>query len=169
MKKLIFLFLITMVSFQVNANVVKETLDSTIKATNEVLTTIDTNAVSKQLYTDVKAGIAGLATGLKVSAEHVWDIIVRQQLVYSICISFCIIITIFSWFHFYYRIKIGIENKWGNPGMGDLTSYHFLAIVTFLLAISGTCVSTINFNTMVTGYINPEYGAIQTIIEVVKH
>jgi hypothetical protein len=165
-----------MFSFQANANVVKETLDSTIKVTNEVLSTVDTSAVSKQLYTDVKAGLTGLATGLKVSAEHVWDILVRQQLVYSISsILIAIVLCLVSQFLIRRGWKLwqnakekGDKNVYGNsPSFYDGVWGLMLSFGSVIF-LGGIIFFTINFTHIMTGFINPEYGAIQTIIEVVK-
>ena len=155
MKKLI-LLLFMLIPFIGNANIVKETLDSATAATQGVLNTVDTSAVSKQLYTDVKAGIVGLADGLKVSAENVWNILVKQQLVESITwliVNLLFLIAIIIVWICWNKSK-DQEEWWGIP---------------VILTILQLTVLAFSINGIVTGFVNPEYGAIEDIISFIKN
>jgi len=90
MKKVIFL-LLAFITLNSNANTVttlldktSEIVDSTKKTVKESITSVDTSSNFKMLYQDVKEGLSGLATGLKVGVEHVYIVLVKQQIVNSI-------------------------------------------------------------------------------------
>jgi acyl-coenzyme A synthetase/AMP-(fatty) acid ligase len=54
--------------------------DSAVQSVKEV----DTSSTFKSMYSDFKQGIVALASSLKVGAEHVYGVLVRQQVVYAI-------------------------------------------------------------------------------------
>ena len=83
MKKVIFM-LLAFITLNSNANTVttlldktSEIVDSTKKTVKESITSVDTSSNFKMLYQDVKEGLSGLATGLKVGVEHVYTILVK--------------------------------------------------------------------------------------------
>lgn len=123
---------------------------------NDIKHTIGVNAPK------IEQAVTSLAKSLKVTADNVWDILVKQQKVWSICILIDCVITIFSWIHFYYRLNIVQKNT-------DHTcpdSLVVACVITGIIAITGSIVGGIYFQQMLTGFLNPEYGAMQTIAEV---
>ena len=60
--------------------------------TKETTTFIDTSSNFKQVYGDIKTGLVGLAAGLKVGVEHIYIILVTQQILNSITWLIIIII-----------------------------------------------------------------------------
>ena len=160
-------------SFNLSANAVKDIVDSATTVANDVASVVDTSKVSKQIYTDVKAGIAGLATGLKVSAEKVWDILVLQQLVYSIsCLIFSILLAFIStslinrgWKLWQKSIK---ENETRYTVDFEDGIWCGMIILGTIILIVGITFTALNINPVITGFINPEYGAIKDIIEFVN-
>lgn len=129
-----------------------------------------TTAQAKILAPKLEKALESLSTQLKVSAQEVWDILIKQQLVWSICILLALLVTIFSWFHFYYRINEGRKNEWktSKSNTGNPSSYHIVAIVTLAFAITGTILVGCNFQEMMTGFINPKFGALQTIATIAQ-
>ena len=117
----------------------------------------------KSLSPKVETAVKSLAEQFKTTTTELWNILVKQQLVWSICILLCLITTIFSWLHFWYRFKVACENKWGMSGSAH---YELICIMCAAISIAGTIIVSINFNDMLTGFINPEYGALKTIVEV---
>lgn len=99
-----------------------------------------------------------LASQLKVSADNVWKILVRQQLVWSFGTLICIFVTLFSWIHFYRRLRI-----WHND---TRDKYVSACVITCVLALAGTILCSMHFMDMLTGFINPEFGAMKTIAEI---
>lgn len=129
--------------------------------------------VFNKVYEDMKQGIKGLAESLKVGTEYVWNILVKQQLVKSLCylaISlFLSLITII----FYRRIRFNNKAfKESGVKSRDENSYGVASAiysVLFVLVIAAN-IYNINSNvgTILTGFINPEYGAIQDILTFTK-
>ncbi len=127
----------------------------------EVVTTVYNDA--KSLTPKIANGINEIAKGLKIGAESVWKILIRQQLVWSITILLSLIGTILSWIHFWYRFNIACENDWGRSGSGH---YELICIMCAVISISGSVLVVIHFNDMITGFLNPEYGAMRDIVLV---
>ncbi len=93
-----------------------------------------------------------------------WNILVKQQLVWSICYLLILLSALFSWFHFWYRINLFIvEDK------SDRDKYISSCLVTFIIASGLSVLSIQNFTDMLTGFINPEFGAMKTITEIAAH
>ena len=117
----------------------------------------------KSLSPKVESAIKSLATELKTTTNALWVILVRQQLVWSIAILLGLIGTILSWIHFWYRFKIACENDWGRYGSAH---YEFICIMCAGISIVGSILVVTHFNDMLTGFINPSYGALKTIVQV---
>jgi hypothetical protein len=144
---------------------VNETIDSTKKAVSDGTKFVDTSSNFKMIYNDVKSNIAGLASALKVGAEHVYLVLVKQQIVYSIV---WLILTILSVFILKYIIKI---TKWAyetkvinlnNEGITLGLVFGWIGSIVYLLIV------IFHLDTMITGFVNPEYGAIMDIVNFVK-
>lgn len=137
----------------------------------------DTSKVNvSTVYHDLKSGIDSnapriekaintLAKNLKVTADQVWDILVTQQKVYAVGYLLILIITIFSWIHFWYRWGLGVKNKWDDFDSG---SYVIPVVITLVICLTGTIIDAINFMSMLTGFFNPKFGALQQIAELAQ-
>ena len=123
----------------------------------------DTTAVTfTQFYNDVKEGITSLSIALKVPAEHVYDVLVKQQLVNSIVYSLFFLGTIILTFVFINLYKIGNEEEWENTSV----LVWFIIISVFLLIFIIAFMA--NLSNIIQGFINPEYGAIKDIMSFIK-
>lgn len=144
-------------------------VDSTItdikQSTSTAINAIDTSSTFKQIYSDVKSGITGLASALKVTAEHVYGILVKQQIVNSVVYLLILIITILLLIFCYKEwSKIEVDHK-GDPKEAKPFIFTIVSgIIGFILLL----VFLFNIDTMIMGFINPEYGAIMDIIHFVK-
>lgn len=138
-----------------------------------------------KVYNDVKAGISGLAAGLKVGATHVYEVLIKQQTVISITYLLLIILLFICTFIGYKVTKstylghrklceITSENKGYKDAFYDLDESPkgplsvVLSILTAGCFITGIVTLSVNFNTIVTGFINPEYGAMKDIINFIR-
>lgn len=158
-------------SINLSANAVKDVVDSVTTVAKDVANVVDTSKISKQIYTDVKAGIAGLATGLKVSAEKVWDILVLQQLVYSItALLFSIILAIISNTLISRGWKLWQKAKEESRYEADFDDGIWGGMIGLgiLILIVGVIFTGFNLSSLITGFINPEYGAIQDIVSFIN-
>ncbi len=162
MKKLILLTITALTINVVSASTLtelKNTADSTLKS-------IDTSSVTNKIYNDVKSGIVGLASGLKVGAEHVYMVLVKQQVVNSIiyCVFFLLGLILIA--NFINRYKS--DEKWVTASREDPS---FLGVIRGAQVIVGSVlfiVGLFNIDIMITGVVNPEYGAIKEILTFIK-
>jgi len=121
-----------------------------------------------KVYSDVKAGISGLAESLKVPASHVYGIMVKQQIAQSISnliffLAFILLSVIL------YKSGMKTYKLWNTKKDDDLVG---ITIITFILCAISTFICVVGFwsdyASIVTGFTNPEYGAIKEIISFVK-
>ena len=137
-------------------------IDSAKQAVKDGVNTVDTSGNFKMIYTDIKTGISALASGLKVGAEHVYEVLIKQQLVDAIVwLIFLIASILFLKTTIKYAMKAIEKNK---PSEGEALMTFFgnlLAIILFIIGL-------FHIDVIVTGFVNPEYGAIETIIDIVK-
>jgi len=188
----------------------------------------DGTAVIKTVYNDAKSlspkiesALKSLATELKTTTNALWDILVKQQLVWSICFLILTLTSIFNWYLFYKRnlnIKLNKDdyiigqqdtyNLIDNPSFSQ--SYYdnykqyegreawkdswtdikylkqikefngkkdiLIPIVDYknnwfkylhlIICLSLSGLSVYHFSDMLTGFINPEFGALKTIAEI---
>jgi hypothetical protein len=120
-----------------------------------------------RVYSDVKSAVSGIGSALKVGAEHVYEVLVKQQFVQSITGLFTLI---FIW-------AILSLLVWKLPKNRDFyfDELDLPHIYTFLLGIGlivGSIFSVVYtvgiIPVIITGFINPEYGAIREILETIK-
>lgn len=206
----------------------KNSYDKTVDKTSEGISTLysDGKLGVSTLYSDLKdvapkisKGVQELAKGLKVGAESVWLILVRQQLVWSICFLILTLSAVFNWLLFYKRTQIkynakeinyvtlerDIIGEIPNPkydsyyeGRNRVESFKTILgptgareqyrcpeilsdnlikntliqevfrFVHLVLCLTLSYFSFIHFADMLTGFINPEFGAIKTIATIVQ-
>lgn len=133
-------------------------IDSTGKAIKEGTHFVDTSSTFRMVYTDFKSGLLGIATALKVGAEHVYIVIVKQQIVRSIVYILLFLLSITFIFIGY---CIGKKIGWKEDASA-LSLFLFIpGVIIFIIAM-------FHIDILVMGIINPEYGAMQDIIEMVK-
>jgi hypothetical protein len=167
MKKIIIALtlLFTQTAYAGVGETVSNAIDSTKAAVKEGISVIDTSSNFKTIYTDIKDGISALASGLKVGAEHVYGVLVKQQVINAITYLILGIISLILMLNFIKRYKDPKED-WGNDEWPT-----FLGIIRFFQIVIA-CVLLIGFlfsiDNIVMGFGNPEYGAIETIIDIVK-
>lgn len=164
----------TIKTYSKESNIVSETITSvsneidTLK-TNAINTAkaIDTSSVSKQLYTDLKSGLVGIAGALKVGAEHVYEVLVRQQVVNSILYLLCGVLAFIFIINFISKNKS--DEKWFNNDIDFITKLGFIRIIQSIISFILLLVFLFHLDNIVTGFINPEFGALEQIMNWVKN
>lgn len=136
----------------------KHDIDSAYKAN------LDTTGLTvKQVYTDAKEGFTKLVTTLQGPAKHVYEIYVKQYLINGISkflISLLFVIITLT--------LINRSLKHLNFDRDDKDTHVTGFIIGCILAVI-TLIIIINFlSNGVSMLINPEYYAIQDIIETIK-
>lgn len=112
------------------------------------------------LYPEVKGAVISIAKALGVAAEHVYTVLVKKFVVDGIVQLLPFILGLFlvgiGWFKLGKYFKINEKINW-----------HILYPV-FLIAFGIISLSAVDYNIMVMGLVNPEYGALNYILEYSK-
>ena len=123
----------------------------------------DTTKVTfTQVYNDVKGGITGLATALKIPAEHVYGVLVKQQIINSTTYSLFPLGALILVFIFIKLYKKGDKEDWE-----DDKKIAWL-IITGIFTLIFIIASIASLSYIVQGFVNPEYGAIKDIMSFIK-
>lgn len=181
----------------------------------------------KQVYNDAKAfspkiekAVESLAGSLKTTANQLWNILVKQQFVWSCAFLILTIASLFNWCIFWKRLNktenkqiefetlerdqlidipnpdfdqyianrqgyennpksqtfikgtIGAKEQYLAPKIistEDPKGLTMFQIIHLLICIAISGLSFWHFTDMLTGFINPEYGALKTILEVANN
>jgi membrane-associated protease RseP (regulator of RpoE activity) len=141
-------------------------LPDEVKSVANSLTSDTAKLTFARVYGDVKAGIIGLASALKVGAEHVYMVIVKQQVVNAIT-NLLIILVLFILCLRLWSIHSSAVKKYGNQ-WEDYASAVMPLVATIVLGVLAIIIFIIDSNDIVMGFVNPEYGAMKDILEFVK-
>jgi uncharacterized membrane protein len=124
-----------------------------------------------KVYNDVKGGLSGLAAGLKTGVSHVYEVLVKQQVVNAVIF---LLVGIFSIIFFCITISNIKKSKWGSSGYSwsvkeeEFNKNATMTIIFGIFFMISLIVTICNLDTIVGGFINPEYGAIKEIISFIK-
>jgi len=160
MKNLLSILFLSMVTFTAFADSPTDIVDKV----GDVVATVDTASLYNQMYSDVKTALVGLASALNVGAQHVYTILVKQQIVNSIHYTILILLFILLTYK-----TVNPMYKWANKYSGESDGFsNMLAVFYyFVLAVVGI-ILLFCVNTVVTGFVNPEYGAIKEIMQMIQ-
>jgi len=161
MKKFIAFMILVFITITMSYALDTKAIDSTVKTS---IATVDTSSTFKMIYSDIKDGISGIASALKVGAEHVYEVLVKQQrvdaIIYLTIDMFLLLLAIICiWIGFIF------DKRRGDVAEFIATSCFVVGVIMFVLLI---IVVIINTSPIITGFINPEYGAIKEIINWVR-
>lgn len=120
----------------------------------------DMKSGTGSLYPDVKKAIVSIANSLGIAAEHVYTVLVKKYVVLGVkelgIFIGAIVLLLFGYF------------GWNKKTKGD-TPITYKVIPHVLFMILGTCMLfNVNYDDMLMGLINPEYGAINYILDFSK-
>lgn len=137
-------------------------------------TTVEKTVVAKEVNSIVnntvdraEEAITKLAAVLKVPAEHVYKVLVKQQIVLSIVNIFIAIFTIFfiiGTYKFFlygcapYRKDSDYSRFYRSDG-----GLQIIAAILTLISIIGLVYTIVSLGVTVAGFCNPEYGAMKDI------
>lgn len=217
--KLLFVALMTMTLSFAQSKQVDKILDNSKDGVSTVYN--DGKQAVNTVYNDVKSmspkveeAVKSLAEQFKTTTNALWNILVKQQLVWSICFLILTLTSIFNWWLFYKRnlntnVKdsdyilgekdiIGdVPNPQYESFYGERQQYnndiraktyiqgpiggkenillfkgdiklqnHWFKYLHLAICITLSVFSFYHFSDMLTGFFNPEYGALQTIMKV---
>ena len=141
-------------------------VDSAKLVTTNLVHQADTSSNFSRIYGDLKDGVLAIGQSLKVGAEHVYTVLVRQQVVNSVVY---LLLGIFS-------LILGVLSykQWGliqydsrKDEFNEVRPLVFtvaFGLTSFVLSL----VFFLNLDLVVMGFANPEYGAMQDVINFVK-
>lgn len=144
-------------------------------------TTNKTVEVVDAVFDKTTEAVQGLALALKVPAEHVYSILVKQQVIRAATVLCCIVICLILGF---ILLKWSI-NSWRTANINYNTENKRLLdsndrydiddnwwiwpfVIGIVLLIIGVLISLFGSNVIMTGLFNPEYGAIKDITNFIK-
>ena len=120
----------------------------------------------KILATKLETSLQSLAEGLKTTSIKAWEILVKQQQVWSWCYLFLTLSSLFLWYKFGTQLK---KTQTDLTETSDLKNSNILTTVLFAtIALTDSIAAGIHFEKMMTGFINPEFGALRTLFELVQ-
>lgn len=158
--------------FSANANVgdavtatgsaVANGVDTVYHDAKDAISTVYTDAkgLASTIYPEVKEAVKQIGAGIGVAAEHVYGVLVKKYIVLGVkellFAVFGIILLI-----------VGYVNWKKTAGPDKLFTYRCL--VPFAFIAVGICIMVrVDYDTMLMGLINPEYGAINYILDFTK-
>jgi TRAP-type C4-dicarboxylate transport system permease small subunit len=124
-----------------------------------------TKVTMTQVYNDVKDALSGMADALKVGAEHVYQILVKQQIVNSITLILCYVLFAFV---AYFSFKLVFKAVAKGKEEDSYEPWNMLFIIPTIITISSIVFFSTTIQSCVTGFLNPEYGAIMEIKSFIK-
>ena len=197
MKKLFLLFMICVLTslnaqnYKVSSQTSKS-IETVYKDSKNGISTVYNDL--KSTTPQIKNALESLSKELKTTTDSLWLILVKQQLVWSWCFLILIFSSLFNWLLFYKRnfgnykdcdFHIGLEKstetinenyreKSVTETNTDILipknkSPEWFIYIHLILCLTLSYFSFIHFSDMLTGFINPEFGALKTITEVVKN
>jgi hypothetical protein len=152
--------------------IVKDGTETVSKAKSSALNVYgDLKDGTALVYDDLKSlGIEGkeamkdVVTIVKQASIKTWDLLVKQQLVWSWC---CLAVTLSSILMFFRTLKQYNKMQNDKSETGGLKETNVILTAIFIFStITLFIISTLHFEQMLTGFINPEFGALRTLIEL---
>ena len=126
----------------------------------------DAKDAVKYLTPEAKNLIVKVAQKLEKTTDQVWDILVRQQKVWSWCYLALTISAIILWYRFFTQLNI-LRTDVNESGETKILNVVICAGLC-IAAIIASAYSSVHFVDMATGFMNPEYGAMKNIYQVYK-
>lgn len=183
MKNLILSFafiLVSITSFAQKKSEVGTIVTNSGTAIKEGVTAVhqDIKEAVPTLYNDAKTVISQLAAAMKVGAEHVYYVLVKQQIVNSITHLICYIALLVGIYFSFKALSAGTarirEHNAANTGyysqrsIADDTTGMIGLILGILFSVAFVIAFFNTIGQTVTGFVNPEYGAITHIIDLIN-
>ncbi len=118
----------------------------------------DSKDIIGDLYPDVKSAVGEIAKGIGVAAEHVYTVLVKKFLVEGVKSLFIFVIGLAL-------LLTGLIQL--NNMTKTTVNWRIIIPVIYVIA-SAIILPKIDYNEMFMGLINPEYGAINYILDYSK-
>ena len=120
----------------------------------------DMKAGTSSLYPDVKQAVISIANGIGVAAEHVYMVLVKKYVVLGVkelgIFIGAIVLLLLGYF------------GWNKKTKGDVPITYKLIPQALFIFVGLVMLANVNYDDMLMGLINPEYGAINYILDFSK-
>lgn len=139
----------------------KAVIDTVYQDAKGVISTVygDVKDGTAGIYPDVKAAVVQIADALGVAATYVWSVLVKQYVVYGVAqllmFILAIVLIVCAIFSIRKQMKVEVLTWKIIPGV-------LLAVVSLVLFCN------VDYVVMLQGLINPDFGAINYILDFVK-
>ena len=156
---LIFVCAFAMCAFASNdGSVVTEIKNDAASAVSTVYN--DSKDLIKAAYPEIKEAVVAIASGIGVAAEHVYTVLIKKYVVDGISELVLFLLGAFLVLYAFFKINnISV-------GFHDMNFKHVLMFIYGIIGVIVLC--NVNYDTMLMGLINPEFGVINYIIEYSK-
>ena len=128
--------------------------------TPHIATPDSSNVTWSKVYNDVKGALVGLGSALKTSADHVYAVLIKQQLLNAIMWSVVGAIILVFLLVFRYNFKKADFDEFDRHGTLAMIS----GIISAILILFFMC----HLDTVIDGFFNPEYGALKDVMSFIK-
>ena len=161
MKKIFLLLVFALMTFTVSFAQESTTVQDVKEVVAEVQPTLtEAERIVEKYSTKAVDAISGLAEALKVPAEHVYGVLVRQQVAEGIALIGYLFLTLLFLFIFW---KAQGKANWNSDG----NFYNWVAIISGIISFIGIIIVTLGLDIAIIKIYNPEYGAIKEIFELI--
>lgn len=136
-------------------------VDSLHTDAKEIVSTVysDGKSALSTIYPDVKSAVVSIGKAIGVAAEHVYVVLVKKYFVLGVKeAGICLMGFI--------MFILGII-QWNKVTKNKTITYR-IALPVILMLIGLVTVVNVDYDAMLMGLINPEYGAINYILEYTK-
>lgn len=140
----------------------KSVIDTLYQDGKAVVQTVygDVKSSATALYPDIKRAVVQIANGIGVAAEHVYIVLVKKFLVDGVVQLSLLVLSI---------IMIIFGCRWWNKKTSNDGPITYKVIPGVILLLAGIITAiTVNYDVLFMGIINPEYGAINYILDYSK-
>jgi len=128
----------------------------------------------KAIYGDIsslggeaKSAIKSIVQEVKEISGKAWLLLVRQQMIWSLCFLAITLSSLILGYKFFNQFKFMINDL---NETGDVKERNIpLTFIYGLLFAGAAYASAIHFEPMMTGFFNPEFGALRTLVELGKN
>lgn len=120
----------------------------------------DGKDVVTALYPDVKSAVVAIGKAIGVAAEHVYTVLVKKFVVDGIVQLLPFLLGLLLIGLGWYKLSKYLQSH-------EAIEWRIL-YPTILLFLGMVALSSVDYNTMVMGLVNPEYGALNYILEYSK-
>lgn len=119
------------------------------------------------LGSEAKGAIKSIVQEVKEISGKAWLLLVRQQMIWSLCFLFITLSSLLFGYKFFNQYNLMLKDT---SETDDIKDKNIPLTVIYFFIFGGLAyASAIHFESMMTGFFNPEFGALRTLVELGKN